>query len=143
MKADVSFTLAWPGMKTLPDDYSIEGVLVTQTPMARARGFWPLKWIEVSESFFQLDAREQKAVLLHEVGHCRYLHMEKRMLMLPFFWTDWVRRSAIKQELEADAYVKDMDYGDDMVRYLRRHLKNRDSGHFYPSILLRIDALEA
>ena len=135
------WTPAWPGMRELPPDYKVRDVSVIRMPFVRARGFWPFKWIEVGERFFTLDAREQQAVLLHELGHCRGMHMEIRLLLMPFCGTRWARSIAHKHELAADAFVRRNDYGHDMVRYLRRFL-NAPDGEFHPSVLLRIDALE-
>lgn len=42
---------------------------------ARGLGFW--KRIVVGPSFYMLTQRQQGAVLLHEVGHCKHLHTER------------------------------------------------------------------
>lgn len=50
--------------------------------VAKASGLWPFKSIVLGGWWFHLDGAEKQAVLLHEVGHCKHWHMEKRVLWI-------------------------------------------------------------
>lgn len=51
-----------------------------------AHGFFWAKRIIVGPKFRRLTAREAEAVLLHEVGHCKLRHAEKRVLAVLMSW---------------------------------------------------------
>jgi hypothetical protein len=94
--------------------------------MADARGVWPVKWIAVGPMWFTLTPREQQAVLYHEVWHCLALHMEKRLLGLPLFWTRWVREWAYNQEFDADEFAVAHGYGVELREVIKRHSAAHD-----------------
>lgn len=48
--------------------------------LSHAKGIWPWKMIEVGPGFLTLSLRQKHAVLLHEVGHCKFLHTERILL---------------------------------------------------------------
>lgn len=118
------------------------------------------KRIVVGPQWAMLPEREKYALLYHELGHCRSLHMEKRVGMLclalvPLCWlplavivpivaaalvwegASWLAR---RQEHEADAVAAHAGYGEDMVQYLKRVTTpgHDGSSDFYPSHAERI-----
>lgn len=142
---------------------TFEGVQVVYdehcTLPARAAGF-VRKRIVVGPSFALLPTGEQYALLYHELGHCRSMHMEKRAAMLaialvPLLWipfavtvpiiaallvwelASWLAR---RQEHSADAEAVRAGYGSDMVAYLNRVStpEHDGSSDFYPSHAERI-----
>jgi hypothetical protein len=123
-------------MVNVPPGYTICGVPVRYDPdsklVADARGIWPMKWIAVGRQWFTIPFREQEAVLLHEACHALRLHLEVRLLCLPFFWTGWVRQLAHRQELAADRFAVERGSGRDLLRFLARCPGNA-GGPFHPS----------
>ncbi len=100
--------------------------------LAHAAGLFRRKRLVVGPIWWNLRSRERHAVLLHEVGHCIYRHLEVRVALIPLFWTAWVARLAQRQELQADAFVREQGYGADLMAVLRRY--ESEQGEFYPSI---------
>ncbi len=88
--------------------------------VAWARGIWPLKWIAVAPAWFTLSNGERQAALAHEVGHCRALHLERRLALLLFCWTAWAQRRAREHEFEADAFAVRAGFGTDLLRLIVR-----------------------
>lgn len=115
------------GMQVIPDRFEVHGIPVrlntASRHLAEARGLWPFKTIVVNAEFFGLDHREQYAVLWHEVGHCVHFHLEKRLLLVPVFWTRFAQRVTVEQELQADAYAKMRGYADDLARVLQQRMR--------------------
>lgn len=140
-------------IREIPDDFEFAGYPVESVPMASARGLWPLHWISVSGSFLMLDADTQIAVLWHEAAHCIHKHREKRLLLLPFWWTAMFRTFCHRQEMEADRLVVDRGHGRAFLHFLkqvRAHLqhaeaksRHHDDDHWHPELGERIAALEA
>ncbi len=89
--------------------------------IAFARGFWPLKRIEVGRGWFRLRPGEQDAALAHEAGHCFCRHLEKRLLLAPLCWLPAVQRWARAQELEADGFAVREGYASALLRLLASH----------------------
>jgi hypothetical protein len=124
MKIGVPYTNPepWPKQAGRLPDGDVFGYPVHFEPkyrgMAAARGFWPRKRIVVGRLFFWLPARMQVAVLLHEVAHCRGMHLEKRLLLAPLFWTGWVRRWTLRQEHECDEFAVVHGFGVEFVKFL-------------------------
>lgn len=103
-------------------------------------------YIALGPRWFELYRMEQLAVLWHEVGHIMHEHMLIRIALIPVFWTDFARRVAQRQELQADEYAVDHGYGRGMLQFLSRVY--RDNGFrenhaddFHPSIVARIKNL--
>jgi Zn-dependent protease with chaperone function len=123
-------------MTGVPEGYTICGVPVRFDPenrhVADARGLWPRKWIAVGTKWLTLPFAEQEAVLLHEAGHALKLHLEVRLLLLPFFWTAWMASIAKKQELAADAFAVKHDAGFGLYTYLQRNPGNPEAP-FHPA----------
>ena len=104
--------------------------------IAKARGFWPLKSIEVGDSWFELDYDERMAVLLHEAGHALKWDAEVRLLLIPIFWTKFAVRIVHRQELAADAFAVSNGYGVQLLRFLSR-FRNVDPGEHHPNYFVR------
>lgn len=90
---------------------------------AEAKYIWPFKRIVVGPLFFRLDAKSRHAILLHEAGHCKKFHFEKRiltilstfwMMVYPVFWYERVlKKQAMQHEFEADAFAA--EHGDTQI----------------------------
>ena len=129
---------------------------------ARAVGLWPKKRIVVGAMWAKLPEPERTAVIYHEVGHCKAMHLERRVLMLVaafapalfmlparllivglatlFLWelaAWWARKS----EYEADLFAAQHGHARALVSYLARPRPFDGSGDFYPSHSERIEAL--
>ena len=100
--------------------------------LARARGIWPWQSIVVGRAFWRLTRRDQNAVLFHEAHHCRARHLEKRLLLLPLFWTRFAARRAREHEYAADAFCARQGYGVDLARVIWR-FHTGPGDEFYPS----------
>lgn len=87
-----------------------------------ARGVLRWKRIVVGPAFLRLPEREQGACLLHEAGHCKLRHAEKRILKAWLILFGLKRLIAYwhAQELEADRYAAGCGYGLDLVAFLSR-----------------------
>lgn len=116
-------------------------VLEPRCPIAaRARGLWPAKRIEVGPAWYALPAEERVAVLYHEAHHCRALHLEARVLLLPLvILASAVMAICRRQEIAADRRAIAHGWGEPMARYLRR--ANQPESHFYPSSSERVEAI--
>lgn len=88
--------------------------------VAFARGFWPLKTVVVGPLWHELPYSERMAILAHEAGHCRGLHLEIRLLLLPFAWCRWAQAIARRHEFEADAFAVREGEGVGMLQFLQR-----------------------
>lgn len=105
--------------------------------VARARGFWPAKRIEVGPAWYALPPEERVAVLYHEAHHCRAFHLEARLLLLPLVFLAYVVMTiSRRQEIAADRRAIAHGWGEPMARYLRR--ANQPESHFYPSSSERV-----
>lgn len=112
------------GLERVPQGYECCGYPVrldeASPHIAEARGFWPFQWIAVNALWFRAGAREQWALLLHEAGHCRGWHHEKRWLIALFAPFAWAQAIAHRQEYEADQFAKQGGYGIDLARFIMR-----------------------
>lgn len=99
-----------------------------QIALASAVGLWPFRRLWVSEAFRYYLAHEQKAVLLHEVGHIKGFHVERRLL----------GADPLALELEADAYAASFGYG-----YILANVLERRMGIVNPQTQQRIARLRA
>src|SRR6516162_6718645 len=125
MRRGIKWTPPPPlGMESLPGGYRIFGFRVRATKnrrvVARARGIWPWRWIDVGPHFFTLSLQMQEAVLLHEVGHLRAFHMEQRALLFPVAWTKWAIKVCHAQEFVADAFAVQRGYLIPLALFLQR-----------------------
>lgn len=108
--------------------------------VARARGFWPAKRIEVGLAWYALAAEARAAVLFHEAHHCRALHLEARLLLLPLVVLAYFVMSICRrQEIAADRFAAANGWGGPMADYLAR--ANQPESHFYPSTSERVAEL--
>ena len=111
------------------------------TGILDSRGLWRWKKIFVGPAFLAFPPREQQALLLHEVGHCKLKHLEKRLRSL---WLLFWRPRALAvlcraQELEADRFAAACGYGAELAEAFRR-MKHVDSP-LHPHISERIARL--
>jgi Zn-dependent protease with chaperone function len=111
--------------------------------IADSRGIWPFKRIVLGESWHFFPPREREAVLYHEVGHCKFFHLEKRLALLPllFLRPALVTQISIAQELEADRFAAERGFGVELLSVLRK-LGGKE-GQFYPTFERRAEALRA
>lgn len=86
--------------------------------ISNSRGIWRWQEIVVGPIFMQFDPREQQAMLLHEVGHCRARHLETRIKHLWLLLWDYPRIVALcnAQEFEADRFAARAGFGPDLAR---------------------------
>lgn len=106
-----------------------------------SRGLGPWKKIVVGPTFLEFAPREQQAILLHEVAHCKLFHVEQRIakLWLILWRPSRLRQLCIDQEHEADAFVRSSGFGADLASAFS---KLRFTSHFlHPSTAERIARL--
>lgn len=149
------------------------GVPVRYDPQQRrlvdSRGVWRWKEIVVGPSFFQFPPREQQALLLHEVGHCRLNHVARLLWYIvrsplrawsfascglrcasqgladiQFFEAVAVAMPELAayrmaQEFEADRFAAGCGYGHDLARAFGRI--SSEGGPFHPHPSQRIARL--
>ena len=122
-----------------------------------SRGFLWWKGIFVGQSWTRLTRREQGAVLLHEAGHVKLWHAEKRILpslRMHFFnlrkiaaivrakneaqvrsmWGELLKDSGVaalarEQEFEADRFCAGCGYGSDLAMAFSRMQTESDPMH--------------
>ena len=107
-----------------------------------SRGLWRWKKIIVGPQFKNLSEREAGAVLLHEAGHCKLRHLEKRISMAWLMLTSPQRllNLCLAQEYEADAFAARCGYGNDLARLFAR--MQQGQGPFHPELASRISRLK-
>jgi Zn-dependent protease with chaperone function len=110
--------------------------------LSESRGIWPWKKIVVGPLFWQLTFREQGAVLLHEAGHCRNFHLEKRLLMTPYilFRPSLVLQICAEQEFEADFYSAAHGYSYELMTLFQKMTAQKSP--FHPDMASRIERLK-
>lgn len=90
--------------------------------ISESRGLLRWKEIVVGPAFPRFPVDEQSAILLHEVGHCKQYHLEKRLLKL--WLAVWSPRKLLAfcaaQEFEADRFVALLGQGASLARALGR-----------------------
>lgn len=80
-----------------------------------SRGVWPFKRIVLGRSFQLFDPEEKKAIILHEVAHCKLFHLERRILRAIF--APWgLVKCCHEQEFQADFFVGLLGHGPDLAR---------------------------
>lgn len=111
--------------------------------LCETRGFIR-KEIVVGPAFSRFAPREQQAILLHEVGHVKLRHIEKRILNLwrIFFWPSSFVRLCFVQEFQADAFCAGCGYGVDLALAMSR-MKTDDRVSLHPSLNDRMARLLA
>jgi len=130
-----------PDMNTL-------GVPVRYDPQAKmisdSRGLWRWKKIVVGPMFWiNFDEREKQAILLHEAGHCKMFHLEKRILRLPLMLVrpSFVASYCRAQEFAADQFAAGCGYAQDLARALSKI--RAGGGPLHPDLPTRIARLLA
>lgn len=105
--------------------------------VAQARGIWPWKKIVVGPVWHTLATDLRTAILLHEIWHVKMFHVEQRLLMIPLYWTKWVRRIVEEQEFRCDAHAAECGFGLEMARVIRR-IHAQDPSEWHPKPGTRI-----
>jgi len=124
----------------------VHGIRIVHDPLSAtlsdSRGLWPFKKIVVNDHFFRLAPPEQAAFILHEVGHCKLFHLEKRVLALPLLFVrpSYLNRLCIEQEHEADAYAAAQGFGPYLVSAFSR-MKMDGENLLHPDFKSRIERL--
>lgn len=95
---------------------------VSMNTISEARGMWRWRKIFVGPAFLAFPPREQQAILLHEVGHLKLRHLERRLFaaLLLIFWPPSLARLCVAQEFEADRFARGCGYGADLARAFAR-----------------------
>lgn len=108
--------------------------------ISESRGLWRWKKIFVGPALLAFPPREQQAIVLHEAGHCKLNHIEKRILALwRIFRPSLLALLCIEQEFEADRFVKGCGYGQDLAHAFMRLSPTSDPLH--PPLEERISRL--
>lgn len=110
--------------------------------ISESRGLWRWKKIFVSEKFLAFPPREQQAMLLHEVGHCKLRHLERRLIaaIALIFWPPALAEFCKRQEFQADLFVAHCGYGRDLAQAFLR-VKSTGESPLHPPISERIARL--
>lgn len=102
-----------------------------------SRGIWRWKEIVVGPDFARFPPGEQMALLLHEAGHCKMFHVERRLAAL---FTPWVIPALCReQERAADRFVRSLGHGAALASALARI--SAPEGPFHPPASERISRL--
>lgn len=110
--------------------------------IVETRGIFRWKRIVVGKAFLAFPEREQQAILLHEVGHVKLNHVERRLLrawqivFLPFAFS----RLCIAQEFQADLYAAGCGYGIDLASALSR-IRTDARASLHPAVAERVARL--
>lgn len=114
------------------------------TNISYSFAFWRWNKIVVGPAWRGLPEREAGAVLLHEAGHVKLRHFEKRLRML---WLVFVNPGRLlglcaEQEFQADRFAAECGYGVELAqlfcRLQRSAEKRPDSGPLHPDLSSRI-----
>ena len=123
------------------------GIPIRYDPSAKmisdSRGLWPFKKIVVGPALRAFPEREQQAILLHEVGHCKMFHLEKRLLRVvtSLFRPRLIAAYCQAQEFAADQFAAGCGYGMELASAFTRIKSNGDPLH--PRLDARIARLIA
>lgn len=109
--------------------------------LSDSRGLGRWKAIVVGPAFVRLPADQQAAVLLHEAGHCKLRHLERRLARLWLLLWSPRRLSAycINQEFEADRFAAQHGFGQSLAALFTR-LSAVDTP-LHPPLYIRIQRL--
>lgn len=107
-----------------------------------SRGIWPFKRIVVGPAIRMFTQRETEAILMHEVGHCKLFHLEKRLLNLwkiiaPQELAEYCRN----QEYQADNFVCQLGKGRELLSAFNKIVSAGSTLH--PDMASRIERLLA
>ena len=137
------------GMKTgrtrLDDCFGIPVIFDSELKVvSQSRGIWPWKRIFLGPSFAEFPSREQAAILLHAVGHCKMRHLEKRIAgsWRVLFGGSALVRLCVAQEYEADAFAANCGYAVELAKaFSRMELAGSHGGGLHPGTRNRIERL--
>lgn len=123
-------------MLGIPVEYVPDLRVISETT-----GVGPWKRILVGNAFFDLEPRLQGAILLHEAGHAKLRHLEKRIwFAIRNFWRPMAIGSYCRnQEFEADQFAANCGYGRDLALVFAR--VDAPAGPYHPNRLERIARL--
>ena len=113
-----------------------------ENPISNCRGIFRWKKIFVGPAFMRFPPREQAALLIHEVGHCKMFHLEKRILaaLALVFWPPALVRLCNAQEFQADLFAAHCGYGRDLANAFLR-VQSAEPIPLHPPIAERIARL--
>ncbi len=114
------------------------------TTISDSRGLFRWKKIFIGPTLRSFPPREQQAMLIHEVGHCKLRHLERRLLaaVVLIFWPPALARYCQAQEYQADRFAAHCGYGPALARAFLR-LRSVAPGPLHPPLSLRIARLLA
>lgn len=107
-------------------------------PVCYAAGIWPFKRVVVCPMFFALVPAQRFAVLMHEVGHVKLRHFEKRLLAV---WSRGIVEFCRRQEFEADAFAAAHGQRDALIAFLSRGSVHEPASMLHPAPMERIKRL--
>lgn len=112
--------------------------------LVEQRGLFRWKHIVTGKNLSAFPPREQQAILLHEVGHAKLHHVEKRLLRMwqIVLWPAAFARLCINQEFQADFYAAECGYALDLASALSR-LRTDSRASLHPAVGDRVARLAA
>ncbi len=110
--------------------------------IADSRGLARWKKVFVGPVFRAFPPREQQALLLHEVGHCKLRHLERRLAaaLVLIFWPPALATYCKRQEFQADLFAAHCGYGRELAAAFMR-VKSVSQSPLHPPIEERIARL--
>lgn len=112
--------------------------------IVETRGLFRWKYIRTGRLLYAFSSREKQAILLHEVGHVKLNHVERRLLK---FWQILLMpvsfsKLCIAQEFQADYYAAECGYALDLANALSR-MNSDGTASMHPQVSERIARLLA
>jgi len=122
------------------------GIPIRYDPNAKvisdSRGIWPFKRVVIGPAIRNFTNDEAQAILMHELGHCKLFHLEKRLLRLwMIFRPKRLAAYCKKQEHQADYFVVQLGRGRELVSVLQK--TQSSGGPIHPDYASRIERLLA
>lgn len=110
--------------------------------IVETRGLFRWKHIVVGKTLYGFPPREAQAILLHEAGHVRLNHVEKRLLRSwkIILWPAGFARLCVMQEFQADNFAANCGYAVELASAFSR-MKIDDSSSLHPSVADRLARL--
>lgn len=110
--------------------------------LVETRGLFRWKYIVTGRTLYAFPPREQQAILLHEVGHARMNHIEKRLLRAwqIVLWPFGFARFCIMQEFQADNFAAHCGYAVELASALSR-MSTDHRASLHPAVADRLARL--
>jgi Zn-dependent protease with chaperone function len=110
--------------------------------LSDSRGIWPFKRVVFGPAIRAFTRDETEAILMHEVGHCKLFHLEKRLLRLwMIFRPKALAEYCKKQEHQADYFVCELGRGRELVSAFQKIQSS--GGPLHPDTASRIERILA